>query len=272
MPTFTRLLAAAHEAISPTPKPDAPPSVVMVYIHFPGDAEHLTLTRRFVDSYRLNPPGHPHRTIVVCQGRKPDADMRALLLKLPGCTFYQHDDSGWDIGGFIAVSRIVSEDIIVCFGGTAFVQHNGWMKRMVEVWKKHGPGLYGSVATFEISPHINTSGFWCAPGLLAEYPHPVRTKAERYAFEHGSVALWKLALKSGIKVRLATWDGEYEWFDWRKPPNIYRRGDQSNCITYFRHSTNFGNANPKTKLLMSQLADTLTDPEFIRLMDAPNRR
>ena len=267
---FDRLITAARQAISPSPQPDAAPTVCMVYIHVPGDAEHLTLTRRFVESYLRCPPGYPHRTIVVTQGRMPDKDMRQLLMKLPGCTFYQHDDSGWDIGGYIAVSRIISEDIGVYFCGTAFVQHVGWLKRMVDVWQKHGPGFYGSLGTYEISPHINTTGFFCPPALLAEYPHVVRTKADRYALEHGPVdrCLWKRCLRDGIKVRIATWDGVYEWWDWRKPPNVYRRGDQSNCITFFRHSSNFGAANPKTREFMSKLADTLTDPEFIKLKSA----
>lgn len=265
---FTRLLTAARHALQPASKPDAPPTVCMVYIHFPGDAEHLMLTKRFVDSYLQYPPGHPHRTIVVCQGRKPEAEMKALLLKLPGCTFYQHDDTGWDIGGFIAVSRIISEDIIACMGGTAFVQKEGWLKRMVEVWQKHGPGFYGSLSTYEMTPHINTSGFWCAPALLAEYPKRVQTKAQRYQYEHGGYnSFWRCCLRQGVKVMVATWDGEYEWFDWRKEtiPNIYRRGDQSNCLTFFRHTERFRLATPEMRKLMAQYADTLTDKEFIEL-------
>jgi GT2 family glycosyltransferase len=241
------------------------PSVVVVYVHVPHDQEHIELTRRFVFSCLKNPGGVGHRIIVVCQGRPPTQEMRKLLLTLPNVSFYQHDDSGWDIGAFIAVSKTIPEDMMVCLGGTAFVQRQGWLQRMVSVWQKHGPGLYGSQATYEVSPHLNTSGFWCSPSLLANYPIKVNTKLQRYDFEHGRNALWKLAYKKGCKVMLATWDGEYEWPEWRKPPNIYRRGDQSNCVTFFRHSSNYAAADASLKRAMEKLADTITDPNYIRL-------
>ena len=39
----------------------------------------------------------------------------------------------------------------------------------------------------------------------------------------------------GLQTRLVTWDGVYDLPDWRKPQNIFRRGDQSNLIVKDRH-------------------------------------
>lgn len=247
------------------------PSIVVVYIYLPNDPEHVSLANRFVTQYLKCPAGVPHRVIVVNQGGYPSPEMKAQFAKLPNLSYYNHDDSGWDIGAFIAVSRVVTEDVIACFGGTGFVQHPNWLKRMVEVWKKHGPGFYGSNSSYEITPHLSTSGFWCSPQLLAEYPTRVRTKEDRYAFEHARAGkcFWRQCEAKGVKVMLATWDGEYEWRDWRKPANIFRRGNQSNCITFFRHSLLFATATEPVKAGMSKVADELTDAAYLEATVEP---
>ncbi len=103
--------------------------------------------------------------------------------------------------------------------------------------------------------------------MLEEYPVVVRTKGQRYQFEHGLNSIWKMCLDRGDKVMMATFDGEYEWFDWRKGSNIYRRGDQSNCLTMFRHTSRFRDAPPANKVIMERLADTLEDETFLRMME-----
>ena len=162
--------------------------------------------------------------------------MQQLFSALPDVTYFIHDNTGWDIGGYVALAKEIHDDFMLCVGSTGFFTRAGWLERMVDMWRKHGPGLYGSLATFEITPHLNTSGFWCEPGLLALYPKKVLTKTHRYEFEHGKSAFWKIVTARGVNVMLATWDGEYEWRQWRLPPNIYLRGDQSNCLTQFRIS------------------------------------
>lgn len=238
------------------------PSVAVVYIHVPRDAEHVELAKRFVAKYLENPSGYDHATIIVCNGGQPTMEMSRLFFQLPRCSFFLHDDSGWDIGGYIAVSRTIQTDAAMYFCGTGFVQHPGWLARMVAAWNKFGPGMYGTLATYEVSPHLNTTGFLAPPLLVANYPITVRDKRGRYDFEHGPHALWKIARQHGIPVKLVTWDGEYDWPDWRKPANIYRRGDQSNCVTFFRHSLNFALADPNSKRFMSSLADRMADPAF----------
>jgi hypothetical protein len=104
---------------------------------------------------------------------------------------------------------------------------------------------------------------------VADYPVKVNGKPERYAFEHGREALWKMVDADGLPAKLVTWDGEYDWRQWRVPPDIYRRGSQSNCVTFFRHSMNFAFADAQQRAYMSSLADTLTDHEYLNRRNMP---
>lgn len=249
----TRLPLGNFDYLNGAPRYPAP-SVAVVYVHVPG---HDEATRQLVSSYLQHPSGFNHRVIVVCQGAAT-VEMKILLSKLNNSAFFQHDDTGWDIGAYIAVSKIISEDMMVCFGGNTYLKRSGWLKRMVEVWQKYGPGLYGSFASYEIRPHLNTTGFWCLPDMFRQYPHAVKTKADRYKFEHGENSFWKTVSEQAYPVKLVTWDGEYDWRDWRKPANIFRRGDQSNCLMGWRLTQEYDRAPEKEKRLLEKHSDTLT--------------
>ena len=239
----------------------------VVYIHVPGCGEHQQMATHFVESYRMFPPGHDHQTIIVCQSNPPDAFARQTFAELPKVRYYQHDDSGFDIGGYIAAAKGLKADFMLCLGGSSYFRRAGWLARMVDVWDKTGTGLYGAIGTYEVSPHLSTSGFWCPPKMLAQYPIKVMSKRQRYDFEHGPNALWKQVHARGEIVKLVTWDGEYEWKQWRTPPNIFRRGDQSNCLAYWHHNTKFDRDTPDIRKRTSFHTDTLTDPLWIALME-----
>jgi hypothetical protein len=241
------------------------PSVTVVYINVPGDNEHIEFANRFVSSYVACPPGLPHETMIVCNGIGPGEAARKVYQCLPKCKVIQHDDTGWDIGGFIAASHQCNTDIMVCFGGQGYFKRGGWLIRMVEAWKEHGPGMYGSLASYEVSPHLNTTGFWLPPRLLMEYPWPVASRETRYDFEHGPKALWKLTAKQGLPVFLVTWTGIYNWTRWREPRNGFRAGSQEDCLTYFKHTHIYDNMlEPLMRFGMRQNSDTITDLEFIK--------
>jgi hypothetical protein len=234
----------------------------IVFVHVLNSTEYVGLTKNFLDSFRKFGPGEPCELVVVFNNGKPSDTDKALYEGIPSVKFLEHDNSGFDIGAFIAASHQIDNPMAVYFGGTAFLQRAGWLVELHKAWDAHGPGFYGTLSTYEVSPHLNTTGFACAPELMRRYPHKVNTKEERYAFEHRGRAMWRMVAGMGLPTKLVTWDGVWDWQDWRTPPNIYRRGDQSNCCTYFRHSTNFAFADDRTKRYMSALADTLIDPEF----------
>lgn len=242
------------------------PSITIVYIHVPGDEKHWRYAREFVDTYKKFPPLYPHETVIVSQGKGPAPLAKAMFKAVFNPHYFLHDDSGWDIGGYIAASAMEAvrgSDCVLCVGGSAYFQREGWLKRIAEAWHKHGPGFYGSTSTYEVSPHLCTSGFWCAPEIIRAYPVKVTNRETRYDFEHGPNACWKMVAENSLPVKLVTWDGEYDWQEWRKPPNIYRRGDQSNALIHWHHYKEYDKADTKLKVTMASHSDTLTDPHYL---------
>lgn len=208
--------------------------MTLCYIHVPGDQAHNAMEERFVQSYLDFPPGVEHQTLIISQGGIPSKESMEMLGRLPNVRYLHRESSGLDIGGYIDASPLVETKFMLCMGGSSTVRKSGWMARMIEAAKQHGDGFYGGLSSYQIRPHLNTTGFWCPPLLLATYPTRVVTKGDRYEFEHGRGSLWWRLNQSGFPTLMVTWDGEYEWMDWRKPHNISCRGDQSNCLTYFR--------------------------------------
>jgi len=236
------------------------PSVNVAYIYVPRDEEHKRWAYRFILSITHHRSAFPFKFTVICNG--PNFDGQDVFAPVGKYDVFYHDDTGWDIGGYIAFAKSCREDILYCMGGTSYVQHSLWLERMIEAWCKHGPGFLGSLATYEVRPHLNTSGFCVDPHLLAAYPLPVTNKQQRYEFEHGYNSFWLFCARSEFPTLHVTRCGEYAWHDWRLPPNIYRRGDQSNLLTLFRHTDNYMVADPALRRGMEGLADTITDTRF----------
>lgn len=195
--------------------------------------------------------------IVLSSGGPPPGSSIALFSVFPGTQFIETDDSGWDIGNYIHAARQIDCDMLFCCGGPAHFRKAGWMKRIVEVWNKYGPGFYGTLATFEVRPHINTTGFACPPSVLRSYPKRVITREDRYEFEHGENACYVHAQRMGLPVLLVTWNGEFAREQWRMPANGYRSGDQSDCISYWKHTDLYEQADPVMKAAMTRLANGL---------------
>jgi hypothetical protein len=235
--------------------------ITVVYIYpMGGQGEFFDHAFRFVDSYFNHPPGIDHETIVVCNGAPVDFTSKCLFGGLPHCEFFEHNDSGKDIGAYAAVSKSCPSDMMACFGGHTYFRRQGWLKRLAEAWQKNGPGLYGSLASYEIRPHFCTTGIAFPPSLLASYPFPVVTDADRYAFEHGPNSFVNYAIRRKLPVRLVTWDSDWPVNKWRWPENCYARGDQSNCLCYFRVSDSFETSNQIEQYRRSLIADVLTVP------------
>jgi hypothetical protein len=132
----------------------------------------------------------------------------------------------------------------------------------MEVWERLGPGIYGTQSSNQFRPHLNTTGFMCSPIHLLRYPRLMFSREDRYAFEHGGDMWWYQMHKEGEIVRFVAWDGEYCWKTWRNAANISCRGDQSNCIMFFRINYDYENGDAGLKQALAGLTDHLTDPHF----------
>lgn len=211
-----------------------PIKVAVVYVHVPGDPHHIGLAQRFSIYFREQPPMYPHELIVVCNGSGPTAQTHQIFSGLDA-RFIDHDDSGWDIGAYQKAASVVSADLMVFLGGTAYPQRSGWLARMVEAYQKHGVALYGCTANrgdgrVNVYPHIRTTGFWLPPSLMNQYPIRVSRQDQRYEFEHGRTCLTEWIKSQGLKAWVVSKDGEYEWEHWDLVPNGFHRGDQSGLL------------------------------------------
>lgn len=207
---------------------------VIVYV-YPGDVipKSWQYAVRFIRSYRENPPGMDHESIVVLNKTKNNPLLQFLFGFLQGVRFLDHDDSGWDIGAYQAAARAYpNADLMVFFGTSTHLTQPGWLVRMVNAHSRHGPGIYGCMGNrgdipIGVYPHIRTTGFWIKPSLFNRYPVRVTTPQQRYPFEHGKNCLTAWVSAQKLPVLVVTSNGEYEWKDWDRIPNGYRQGDES---------------------------------------------
>jgi hypothetical protein len=200
------------------------------------------------------PAEYPHQLHVVCNGGSPNSEVLDLFSETSPM-YHHHDNSGWDIGAFEKFTA-VDCDLILFLGANTHFKRAGWLRRMIEAREKFGHGLYGTSASFDIYPHIRTNGFMCQPQLVhaAWMKSRSRSKA-RHEFEVGATSLTAIASQQGIPCVLVTWDGFYQPNEWRKARNIFRRGDQSNCLIFDRHHEIYASSTPKQKIRLERITD-----------------
>lgn len=167
------------------------------------------------------------------------------------------NDEGFDLSGYMEVARGIGKDFdaLLCLGESVYFHREGWMKRLVEAWEKHGPGMYGPLASHNVRAHLNTTAFMCPPSLLLDYPVIKWTRSARYEFEHGTQSLWRRTRAKGLPVMFVTWDGEWPPGKWREPKDILWRGSQKNLLLFCNHTERWFHATPQQKHRWSENAD-----------------
>lgn len=194
--------------------------------------QYFDYALRFVESYRNNPPRMVHDTLVVVNGGPVTPEIHCLFSSLPRLNFLLHDNSGMDIGCFQHAARECASDLAVFFGASTYFNREGWLVRMAAAFQRHGNAQYGAMGNrgapgWRISPHIRTTGFWCAPALLRAYPKTITRPEERYPAEHGPECFTSFYSSKRIKSWEITWGRDLAQPEWGSDPNGFQRGDQS---------------------------------------------
>lgn len=226
------------------PRPEQP--------HF--DTYYYPYACRFVSTYLEHAPGGEADVAVVSNGGEPTPLMELVFAPLKA-RFIAHDNVGWDIGGYLHAAYDIDCDLMVFFGSPAYFVRGGWLARMQQAFAEYERGLYGSFASLQMRPHLRTIGFWCSPTVLRQYGAWPKTKEERYEFEHGENSLTSHAIRAGYSVEMVTWDGRYGFTDWRKPDNVFWRGDQSSCLIRDNYTDRYDVAHPWMKQAMERAAN-----------------
>ena len=206
--------------------------------------------KRFVDTYRQFPPQIDHELVVVgCNGTALDAIWR--LFKDVSSRFETYHGRGRDCGAGQTIADKVDCDFLVLANAGVYFHRDGWLRRFAEARMEHGEGLYGASASYEsypytsgrLNPHIRTAFYGCNPKTFRQYPFKIDSREKCFKFESGERKFLQWFEDRGEPSLLVTWDGCYQKQDFRKPPNVFRKGDQSGNIVYDRHTEIYELAN-----------------------------
>lgn len=233
--------------------------IALLYTLVANGAITYELAARFAGTLSAFPGGVEHDTLIVCNGGPPAQETGLLFMALPRIHFYPRENTGgWDIAGYLDMAKghAADYDAVVCCGESVYFWREGWLDRLVRAWTDNGPGMYGPFASYAARAHLNTTCFMTSPVLLRTYSLPVTKREERYDFEHGKNAFWRQCVLSGNVAMLVTWDGVWLPQQWRKPPNIFWRGDQSNVLCLCNHTQRWAASDKFNQLRWSNWADS----------------
>lgn len=215
------------------------PRIAVVYI-FPhnGHQGFAPKALNFAQTYAANPPGMNHETVIVCNGAPITDPSKDLFNALPNRTYLEHDNSGWDIGGFQKAAREVPCDLMLFCGAHHYFRKPNWLLRMVEVMNDLGDTLYGAMGNqgdmrFNVYPHVRTTGFWCKPELMKAYPHQIVQGGgggQRYESEHGLSCITNFVKSSGRQPWIVGWDCVRRLEECDSMPGGFHQGDQHNLL------------------------------------------
>ena len=216
-----------------------PTRVTICYVYpLDGQQGFAPKAHEFVQSYLRFPPGAEHDTVVVCNGASASDSSKHLFDPLPSVSFLDHDNSGWDIGGFQAAARRSSADLMVFFGAHTYFRRAGWLARMQSVADELGDTLYGATGNqgdlrFNVHPHVRTTAFWCSPALFNRYPHRIGqpgTGGQRYESEHGRTCLTNWVKSLGRQPWIVGFDSILPVEQCDSMPEGFHKGNQSNVL------------------------------------------
>ena len=235
--------------------------VLICYVSVTQGIKTLDFASRFAATYLQYPPGHPHKLLVVCNGGPPSTEVGVVFRPFEAAFYPRENDPGWDVSAFVDVARRYGEDydLMVCLGESVYFHRPDWLARMVQVAERYPNGMYGFFSSHVVRPHLNTTAFAVWPRWLTDYPRQVRSRDERYHFEHGEFSFWRHVHAKAGPVKLVTWDGEWSPGQWRLPQNILWRGDQSNCLIWCRHNDAYNDAEESRKLNWSTSIDRVCE-------------
>lgn len=210
---------------------------------------HARLAERFVTTYRENPPLMDHMMIVVSNGGPPNGQAVSQFSFIEGTKFLSRENVGMDIGSYQFAAQRVICDLMVFFGGGTYFRGPGWLRRMVEVYEKLGPGLFGCTGNqgdrrVNVWPHVRTTAFWCSPKLINEHPFRVTDNSQRYNWEHGEQCITSYALSKSKPVYIVGFNGIRPLHDCDSLPGGYHNnlqedlmvGDVLTSPPYFAHA------------------------------------
>lgn len=208
-------------------------------------------SKRFLESYKKFKPITPHELVVVnCGSEKHDGMFDEVAAR------YETDmGTGYDCGTYRTIGAAQDADLVFGLNTHTYFWRNDWLEPFIKTLSLVGPGIFGVTGSYELYPHLRTPALAFSPEIVRKYPHPVTNRWEAGEFEHGpeNIALW--AMNMGYPSILVAPSGEYGVDQWRDLPNGFRRGNQTDCFVYDRHTDAYKQANKEVKWQLTRKAD-----------------
>lgn len=235
--------------------------IAIIYLHVAGKAKdsayapahYLPWSRRFIESHRRFKGETPSDLWVVTCGGPLDSETKAIF---PECDhFLEYRGEGWDIGAHQKALRTIEADFALCLNTGAYFSRPGGIESMMAARVLFGDGIYGATASFENHPHLRTTSWACDPATFRDYPMTVDERLKTFEAESGPNSITEWYASQGKPTMLVLPDGNYTMEAWRTPPNIFRRGDQSNTFIRDRHFDWFDEVNGSLKTIWEDTAD-----------------
>jgi len=241
--------------------------ITLIYLHVaksgypeaPPPEYYWRYSERWARTYQQHPAGIEHEVRIVCCGGPPTDAIVELYAGIPH-TWESYLGAGSDIGACQYAMKHVDADFVVCMSTPVYLWKPGWLKRMADVREYFGDGLYGPMASNQNTPHIRTSCWGVDPKTFEKYPHVIDTREKAcwaesfdYKDERWQISNWYESIPK--PVIMMTWNGVHNRSDWRKPANIFRRGDQSACLVWDQHVDKYFAAHYHERLAFEKLAD-----------------
>lgn len=210
--------------------------------------------KKFALTYKQFPPQIEHELVVVCCNGPVTAALSAFFKDIAN-RYEPYYGAGQDCGAAQSFARNCDADFLVIANADIHFRRAGWLRRIVDARDEHGDGLYGATASYEsypyipgcINPHIRTSFYGFNPETLRQYPFKIDSKEKCFKFESGEWKFMQWVEDRGESCMMVTWDGCYSKQDFRRPANVFRKGDQSNNIVQDRHTRLYELADPRRR-------------------------
>jgi hypothetical protein len=241
-------------------------NIVLAYL-VPIDAwdAYAASAERFAQTYQQFPAEIEHELVVVCCNGPAAAGYARVRAVFKGLAkrFEIYHGGGWDVGAGQSIANKIDTDFLVCANAGVYFSRAGWLQRFAEARIEHGEGLYGAGASFEsspfvagrINPHIRTSFYGCNSASYRRYPHTIDSREKSLRFEAGEWNFMQWFESRGQPSFMVTWDGCYAKENFRTPPNVFRKGDQSNLIIHDRYIDLYAQGNAQQRQQMESYAN-----------------
>lgn len=215
--------------------------------------------RRFCDTFRQFDTGFvDYKLVAACCGGTSNDEVKNLFHDI-NTLFVDYPDNGCDIGSAQWIAKNTSQFFgqhsdwnnawIICMTSRCYFFRAAWLKRYSEAFLAKGENdLYGASASWEGGKaHICTRAYALHCSRFWHYPHLIDTRAKGQKFEVGEWCITEWFRKQNSGCWQITWEGEQEQSDWRKPENIFRKGDQTNMLVWDRHTDYYRDASEDEK-------------------------